>query len=386
MITLCTQCPIANPKSAETAAAFANERFFGAGLTIFGLNLFPVGVHRNGTLASHRGLCKVKPHRSEFRLRMNLDWTIFQRMPWIIKDSPEAAVMAHRHAERAVSERVWINAQALPGHNLAVRKMPGHWLLARLGKRVLRPGGLELTRRLIDYLDIRPSDSVVEFAPGLGVTARLALGRGPSSYTAVERDETAARNLRRVLVGPRGSCVCGSADQTGLSSGTATVVYGEAMLTMQGPTQKAQIVREAFRLLQPGGRYGIHELCFTPENLDESIKHEVEARLTETIHVRARPLTVPEWRGLLEKEGFEVAHTSLAPMRLLEPMRLLRDEGLLGAARFVWNVLRNRDARDRVRAMRRIFRKYEMNMAAVMLVACKPLGHCPNPMQSKRPV
>ena len=29
-------------------------------------------------------------------------------------------------------------------------KMPGHWLLARLGKRVLRPGGLELTQRLLE--------------------------------------------------------------------------------------------------------------------------------------------------------------------------------------------------------------------------------------------
>lgn len=43
------------------------------------------------------------------------------------------------------------NDHGLPGAELSVRKMPGHWLLARLGKRVLRPrpGGLELTRRLL---------------------------------------------------------------------------------------------------------------------------------------------------------------------------------------------------------------------------------------------
>ncbi len=28
------------------------------------------------------------------------------------------------------------------GADLAVQKMPAHWLMARLGKRVLRPGGL----------------------------------------------------------------------------------------------------------------------------------------------------------------------------------------------------------------------------------------------------
>ena len=33
-----------------------------------------------------------------------------------------------------------------PGEGLKTEKMPGHWVLARLGKRVLRPGGMELTK------------------------------------------------------------------------------------------------------------------------------------------------------------------------------------------------------------------------------------------------
>ncbi len=292
-------------------------------------------------------------------------------MTLLINGRHGAAALAHHLGERPTAGSVRIKRQPLPGDELATSKMPGHWLLARLGKRVLRPGGLELTRRLIEHLNIGPSDSVVEFAPGLGVTARLALKRNPTSYTAVERDETAARNLRRLLIEPQQRCVYGSADQTGLPSGTASAVYGEAMLTMQGPAQKTRIIREAFRLLQPGGRYGIHELCFTPNDLDERIKAEVQARLTESIRVGARPLTVAEWRTLLKEEGFEVRHESLAPMHLLEPGRLLRDEGLLGTGRFIWNVLRDSDARARVRTMRDVFRKHEAHMAAIMLVACK---------------
>ncbi len=57
--------------------------------------------------------------------------------------------------------------ELLPGADLDANRMPGHWLLARLGKRVLRPGGLELTRRLVESLDIRSSGSVAELAPGL---------------------------------------------------------------------------------------------------------------------------------------------------------------------------------------------------------------------------
>ncbi len=271
----------------------------------------------------------------------------------------------------ARSKTALATGEPLPGRDLDASKMPGHWLLARLGKRVLRPGGLELTQRLVESLEIQPADSVVEFAPGLGVTARLTLERHPSSYTAVERDETAADNLRRWLRGPQQRCLCGSADQTGLPSGAASVVYGEAMLTMQGPAQKARIVREAFRLLQPGGRYGIHELCFTAEDVDERIKLEVQNRLAESIRVGARPLTAGEWRALLEAEEFEVKQVSLAPMHLLEPARVLHDEGLFRSCRFVWNVLRDGDARRRVRGMRSVFRKYEAQMAAIMLVACK---------------
>src|SRR5829696_6291027 len=95
----------------------------------------------------------------------------------------------------------------VPGEGLKTDKMPGHWVLARMGKRVLRPGGIELTRRMLEALGVGPSDDVVEFAPGLGVTARLTLARGPKSYTAVERDEAAARVVEGYLGGGGGRCV-----------------------------------------------------------------------------------------------------------------------------------------------------------------------------------
>ena len=58
-------------------------------------------------------------------------------------------------------------------------------------------------------------------------------------------------------------------------------------------------------------------------------------------------------------------------MRLLEPDRLIQDEGLWGALRFVKNLLVDKEARQRVLAMRRIFVKHSSNMAAIMLVGTK---------------
>ena len=263
------------------------------------------------------------------------------------------------------------NQKGILGEELDTTKMPGHWLLARLGKRVLRPGGRELTRQMLNGLSIKSSDDVVEFAPGLGFTAQLTLNRKPASYTAVERDETAANAVRRYLTRSNQTCLIGRAEETGLSDATATVVYGEAMLTMQTPSKKQQIVQEASRLIKPGGRYGIHELCLVPEDLGENTKQEIQKALTDAIHVGARPLTVLEWRTLLESEGFIVHTEATAPMHLLEPNRLIQDEGFLGTLRFMWNILRDDEARHRVATMRKVFQTYEENLAAVMLVAVK---------------
>jgi hypothetical protein len=258
-----------------------------------------------------------------------------------------------------------------PGGGLGTPKMPGHWVLARLGKRVLRPGGMELTRRMLDALGVGAKDDVVEFAPGLGLTAQLTLKRRPASYTAVERDAAAAGIVRGYLKGSRQKCVTGSADQTGLPAEVATIVYGEAMLTMQTPEMKRRIVGEARRLLKSGGRYAIHEMCLVGDGLDEEVRKEINQALSQAIHVGVRPLSVSEWRELMEAEGFGIQSEVRAPMHMLEPRRLLSDEGLRGTLRFIWNAVRDHDARGRILLMRRVFRRYQSHLSAVMLVGVK---------------
>lgn len=264
----------------------------------------------------------------------------------------------------------------LPGAHLSAAKMPGHWLLARLGKKVLRPGGLEMTRQLLSALSLSSADHIVEFAPGLGVTARLALTAQPASYTAVERDAAATTRVDdwlKTTPGPTSRRVLtGLAQKSGLPDACATVVYGEAMLSMQGESGKRDIVREAFRLLQPGGRYGIHELCVKPDDIDATTLDTIRQSVTDAIRHRALPLTGREWEELLRSEGFELSYRSTAPMALLELSRLVKDEGLGGTLRFLWRVICDHDARARVLAMRRTFLCHRDKMAAICLVARKP--------------
>ena len=262
----------------------------------------------------------------------------------------------------------------LPSCNRADDAVAGHWLLARLGKRVLRPGGVELTRTLMSHAKLSGAD-VVELAPGLGRTAAEIVARGPRSYVGAEGDPDAADVVRRVLgdLGAQNATVkVADAAATGLPDASSDVVIGEAMLSMQGDAAKGAIVAEAARVLRPGGRYAIHELALTPDNVPDEISSDIRQALARAIKVNARPLTVAQWSKLLAEHGLLVDQVATAPMALLQPRRLVSDEGFFGALRFAANVLVHRDARKRVLTMRRTFHKHRKRLAAVAIVAHKP--------------
>lgn len=259
-----------------------------------------------------------------------------------------------------------------PGAGLPVAKMPAHWLMARLGKRVLRPGGREATRWLLAQAHLDATDDVVELAPGLGVTARELLARRPHSYVGVERDPEAARVTERALAEVRGTparVVNADAAHTGLDDASASVVVGEAMLSMQPARHKQAILAEAARVLRPGGRYLVHELAAFPDDIDPELHARLEKDLGRSIHVGVRIGTPAQWREWLRAEGFAVEEMRLLPMRLLEPERLLRDEGVRRSTRFVVNLLRTPGALARMREVRASFRAHARNLRAIAVVA-----------------
>jgi SAM-dependent methyltransferase len=221
---------------------------------------------------------------------------------------------------------------------------------------------------MLDALAISPKDRVVEFAPGLGVTARMVLRFHPSAYCAVEREPAAAEYLRKHLDGSDARIVLAEAERSGLPEASATVVYGEAMLSMQTLEQKNRIIAEARRLLASGGRYAIHEICFLPDEISDDVRHEIRAALAKEIHVGVQPLTRSEWAKLFEQHGLKVIWSREMPMHLLEPRRVVEDEGFGGALRFAVNIVKDPMLRQRIMAMRQVFRRYGEHLGAIALV------------------
>ena len=259
----------------------------------------------------------------------------------------------------------------VPGTDRPAEKAAGHWLLAQLGKKVLRPGGRETTNWLLSRA-LGGQIDVVEFAPGLGITALEIVKRSPKTYTGVDLDPKAAEIVRgRIGDNPIYTVVNAGAQDTGLPDSSYDVVVGEAMLTMQTDKHKLEIMREAARILRPGGYYAIHELSLTPDYLRTEVQEEIQKDLARSIRVNARPLTVAEWTRLAEEAGFEVLDVYQTEMALLEPKRMIADEGVGGLAKIMFNLARKPQIRERVLGMRSVFRRHADHIGAIGLVLRK---------------
>ena len=87
--------------------------------------------------------------------------------------------------------------------------------------------------------------------------------------------------------------------------------------------------------------------------------------------VNARPLTQSEWQMLLEQEGFIIRSVHTNPMQLLQPKRMLDDEGLWRMLKIKYNIITHPAARKRILEMRKAFTRHAKAINAIAIVAEK---------------
>ena len=195
----------------------------------------------------------------------------------------------------------------------------------------LHPGGLALTARLAELLELRREDCVLDVAAGHGASARYLTG---ALQCRVETLDLSTANLQRARQ---------SSEEAGLD-GTVRFLAGDAealpyrdrvfdavlcecaFSTFPG---KALAAREIFRVLRPGGRVGLADVTVEPEALPDELRG---------ILLRAACLadagTVDGYqRFFLEAgfEGFRVEDHSQALVMLLGEVRARLQLGRLAS-------------------------------------------------------
>lgn len=125
----------------------------------------------------------------------------------------------------------------------------------------MRPGGLAPSLEMLASLAIGPDDDVVELWPGLGITTGHAIRPGPRSYVGIERGEAEAARARQFLTGPSRRCNVAPAHRTGLADAAASVVFGEALLTLEPASRKRPSSRRRRGCSDPAGGTASTNCC-----------------------------------------------------------------------------------------------------------------------------
>ncbi len=244
---------------------------------------------------------------------------------------------------------------------------PGHQILAAVGKKTLRPGGRVATEQLFQWANFQPGETVLELASSFGDSAIALAQRHNVRVVGIEKNPDsvvrACANVAAAGLSDQIQIIEGDIFHLDRVSEQFDYVLAEAILTMQSPSGKAKILTSIHDRLKPGGKFLSHEL--TAHNREA----EIHRALAEAIGVNSTPLSATNWIAACETAGLTVQQHHIGAMNLLNPQQMVRDEGVIGAGRILWNVLTQPPLRKRVLAMRRVFQHYQQDLGYIALCA-----------------
>ena len=248
---------------------------------------------------------------------------------------------------------------------------PSHVVLAAAGKTVLRPGGCAATERHFQWANFQPGETVLELASGLGSSAISLAKRYKVQVVGIEKDPN------RVVIAQSAARSSGVEHLVRFTEGNIfhletlsesfDCVLAEAILTMQSSAGKAKILAGIRDRLNIGGKFLSHELL-ARDHL-ESLHQD----LTQAMHVNATPLTDADWVNTFHQMGLTVTQQQTGAMKLLDPIQVLQDEGVVHTVQIVWNVLTQPILRDRILTMRRVLIQHQPDLGYITLCAVREL-------------
>ena len=121
---------------------------------------------------------------------------------------------------------------------------------------VMRPGGLALTARAVDYCAFAPGADLVDVGCGTGITVEFL--RDTYGLNAIGVDPSAVILERGRQRNPDLPLLQGSGEQLPLAAGTMDGIVVECALSVMADKQKA--LAEFNRILVPGGRLIVTDL------------------------------------------------------------------------------------------------------------------------------
>jgi SAM-dependent methyltransferase len=168
------------------------------------------------------------------------------------------------------------------------------------------PGGVDLTRRLADALDLRPGQHVLDVASGIGSTALLLAQERAVKVTGVELGaaQIAKAQARAKTLGLE-RVICfesGDAERLPIDDACFDAVVCECAFCTFPNKQTA--AAQMARVLRPGGKAGIADVWLEPDRLEPEL-----AGVAGHIACLADAKPIPVIHDLLASAGLNVVMT-----------------------------------------------------------------------------
>jgi SAM-dependent methyltransferase len=232
---------------------------------------------------------------------------------------------------------------------------------------ILHPGGLDTTRALLELCGVERGGRVLDVASGTGETASFMADSLGARVVAID---VSARMIQRARAKARArgvgggiQLVRGDAHRLPLRDAVFDAAISECTLSL---LDKRVALAEMARVVRPGGRVGVHEICWR-EGAPEALRRRLVQLEGE------RPETLAGWQSLFERAGLRDVHvvdrSDLIPRWMRESRREL---GLGGYVRLAGRVLARWGPRGlaRVLASERLFGSRHMGYG--IIVGTKP--------------
>jgi SAM-dependent methyltransferase len=234
-----------------------------------------------------------------------------------------------------------------------------------LQAEILHPGGLEITRELADLCGVGAGKRVLDVAAGSGETACFLAETFQCSVIGIDASPMMVQRARAKARSRRLDVDFQEGDAHALpfADGAFDAAISECTTCV---LDKRRAIREMVRVTKPGGRVGIHDLCWKEDTPDD-----FKRRLAELED--ERPETLDGWKRLFEESGLTDVVTKDESHLIASWTRdVKRELGIAGMLKIYWTILRRwgLGGLRRIKASERVFRSEHLGYG--LIVGVKP--------------
>jgi cyclopropane fatty-acyl-phospholipid synthase-like methyltransferase len=243
----------------------------------------------------------------------------------------------------------------------------------RVGKTVLRPGGSAATEEVHRVAHIEPGNTVLELSAGLGRSGiELAQKYGAMvtltdiDVSRLDRAEVYAQKL-----GVSDMVSTKQLDMFKLESGLGSDVRFDVAQTEASLTHYPRLMKAKFfnSVAQYADKFILHDVCFRTN--DKDLQKSTMEDMSKVLNIGFVPETSEMWQELLSNAGFSIDYVVTGEIAILNPLSLLKDEGVRGVANIAYNIATQPYLRSRVLSTKRMISKHSKELGYIAIVATK---------------